>query len=153
MLILSRVYLSSILCSSLIILYFIINTIINRLDYHDLSALPFEFDARQSIIGIRAIDRTPNYPYSDNQLLSYQNNVYLDKYRLHYCKIDKNMGSTTQALLCYIDNRREYEHFFYNQTWGPGLTNTACGASTENGELRRRFLAAAHDDRQFFSKV
>jgi hypothetical protein len=69
---------------------------------------------------IRTIDITPNYPFYDNQLISYQNNIYLDKYHLHYCKIDKNMGSTMQALLCYIDDSRQYSRLFHDQSWGPG---------------------------------
>src|SRR5262245_1449803 len=40
------------------------------------------------------ITRTPGYRYFDNDLISPQNNVYLSRYKLHYCKIDKNMGST-----------------------------------------------------------
>jgi len=45
----------------------------------------------------RPINRTPGYPFHDDRLLSSQNNIYLDKYKLHYCKIDKNMGSTMQV--------------------------------------------------------
>lgn len=43
------------------------------------------------------IKRTPGYRYHDNDLLSPQNNVYLSRYNIHYCKIDKNMGSTMQV--------------------------------------------------------
>ncbi len=46
---------------------------------------------------LRPINRTPGYPFHDDRLLSSQNNIYLDKYKLHYCKIDKNMGSTMQV--------------------------------------------------------
>jgi hypothetical protein len=67
-----------------------------------------------------AINRTPGYVYYDNQALSWQNNVYLERYRLHYCKIDKNMGSAMQAILCYIDQPKHMAEFFWNRTWGPG---------------------------------
>ena len=67
-----------------------------------------------------AINRTPGYVYYDNLALSWQNNVYLERHRLHYCKIDKNMGSAMQAILCYIDQPKQMAEFFWNQTWGPG---------------------------------
>uniref|UniRef100_A0A914ULM1 Carbohydrate sulfotransferase n=1 Tax=Plectus sambesii TaxID=2011161 RepID=A0A914ULM1_9BILA len=45
---------------------------------------------------IRTILRTPGFRWFDDALISPQNNIYLEKYKLHYCKIDKNMGSTMQ---------------------------------------------------------
>jgi hypothetical protein len=46
---------------------------------------------------IRAIDQTPGYRFFDDKLISYHNNIYLEKYALHYCNIDKNMGSSMQV--------------------------------------------------------
>ena len=46
---------------------------------------------------IRTILRTPGFRWFDDALISPQNNIYLEKYKLHYCKIDKNMGSTMQV--------------------------------------------------------
>jgi hypothetical protein len=97
-------------------------------------------------MNIPIIDRTPGYPYHDEFAISFQNNLYLEKYRLHYCKIDKNMGSAMQAMFCYIDKPDLMASFFFNQTWGPGLgASRDCGISTSYGDLRERFEKAASD--------
>jgi hypothetical protein len=55
---------------------------------------------------VEHITRTPGYRYFDDSLISPQNNVYLEKHKLHYCKIDKNMGSSMQVctslINCYL---------------------------------------------------
>jgi hypothetical protein len=95
-------------------------------------------------INLSIIDRTPSYIYHDSKAISWQNNLYLHNYRLHYCKIDKNMGSAMQAIFCYIDEPTRMADFFWNQTWGPGLGSSRdCGISTSFGDLRQRFVAAA----------
>jgi hypothetical protein len=101
---------------------------------------------------IRTITKTPNFRWWDNEALSPQNNIYLEKYKLHYCKIDKNMGSTMQAILCYIDDQPRYSKLFFDSSWQHGLDGTECGKSTANGPLRKRFLKAA-EDTDFFAEV
>lgn len=101
---------------------------------------------------IPPINRTPGYSWIDEKYLSLQNNIYLEQFGLHYCKMDKNMGSTMQAIMCYLDNPQEMEEFFFDKAWGPGLGRTNCGRSTSFGDLRIRFLKAA-ENWDFFNAV
>jgi hypothetical protein len=63
----------------------------------------FYFNSKSTLIynryeHIDVIDRTPDKPFYD---VNPQNNIFIDKYKLHYCRIDKAMSSAMQV---YLEN-------------------------------------------------